>query len=433
MRIRDLASTGALALAALLAASGCGIGGAGDDTPALQGEVTGEADGEITFQTWNLKADYDDYFTALIAAFEEEHPGAAVRWLDQPAEGYAEKLSVDAAAGELPDVVNVAPDLVHPLAEAGLVLDLDRARPGAAGAYLPDAWAGFTMPGGSGTYAYPWYLNTGPIFYNRALFERAGLDPDAPPATYDELFEQAVAMAEATDGEVAMLGQTPGIVDLGLYGSEPMNPEGTEFTFNDAAAVELVGHYKDMYDAGALVPEALTQDYTGSGEQFMSGAIAWAPGSAYDLANFRTNAPTLYENVGITGVLTNTGQAHMYLQGLAVSARTAEPATAAAFAEFVTDAANQEAFAREVQIFPSTAGSLDDPYFTEDDGTDESRVRVAAAEQLATATSYTPVRFSDQMQNILRNEIALAMLGDKTPQEALDAAVEESNALLGTD
>ncbi|ASU85117.1 sugar ABC transporter substrate-binding protein [Nocardiopsis gilva YIM 90087] len=432
MRIRPHASIGALVTAAALAVSGCGIGG-NTGTAAPQGEITGEVTGEITFQTWNLKADYSEYFNGVIAAFEKEHPGATVKWLDQPAEGYAEKLSVDAAAGELPDVVNVAPDLVYPLAKAELVLDIDEARPEASKAYLPDAWSGFAMPGRSGTYAYPWYLNTGPIFYNRALFEQAGLDPDAPPTSYDELFDQAITMAEATDGEIAMLGQTPGIVDLGLYGSQLMNEDGTAFTFNDAAAVEMIQRYKEMYDAGALVPESLTQDYTGSGEQFMSEAIAWAPGSAYDLDNFRTNAPSLYKNVGITEVLTNTGQAHMYLQGLAVSARTSHPATATAFAEFVTNAENQEAFAHEVQIFPSTVGSLDDPYFTEEDGTDEGRVRVAAATQLATATNYTPVRFSDQMQNILRNEIALAMRGDKTPRQALDAAVDECNSLLDTE
>ncbi|MDA2803838.1 ABC transporter substrate-binding protein [Nocardiopsis suaedae] len=429
MRTPAIRAAAALAAAALTA-SGCGLAAPGSGGAGQDGPVDGPADGAITFQTWNLKADYEEFFTGVIEDFEEANPGARVRWLDQPAEGYADKLSADAAAGTLPDVVNVAPDLVHPLAEAGMVLDLDRARPGAAGAYTADAWAGFTVPGEDGTYAYPWYLNTGPVFYNRALFEEAGLDPDAPPTTYDELFDQAQRMAEATGGKTAMLGQTPGIIDLGLYGSQAMNEDGTRFTFNDAAGVEMVERYKELYDAGALVPEALTQDYTGAGEQFMSGAIAWAPGSAYDLENFRTNAPDLYENVGITEVITNTGRAHMYLQGLAVSAESEDPATAAAFAEFVTNAANQEAFAHEVQIFPSTKGSLDDPYFTEEDGTDEGRVRVAAAAQLESATSYTPVVFGDQMQNLLRDEIALAMRGDKSPQQALDDAVDRCNALL---
>jgi len=431
MRIGTITRASALAVAVLLTASGCGISMGTGGGQGGGGEVSGAADGSITFQTWNLKTEYADFFEELIDEFEKENPGSQVRWVDQPAEGYADKLSADAAAESVPDVVNVAPDLVHPLARAGAVLELEEARPGAAEAYLPDAWESFAMPGMDGVYAYPWYLNTGPVFYNRELFEQAGLDPDDPPSTFDELFDQALRMAEETGGETAMLGQTPGIIDLGMYGSQLMNGEGTEFTFNDAPAVEMVQRYREMYEAGALVPEALTQDYTGTGEQFMSGALAWAPGSAYDLENFRTNAPGLYENVGITEVLTNTGKANMYLQGVAVSAATEEPATATAFAEFVTGAAQQEAFAREVQIFPSTAGSLEDPYFTEDDGTDEGRVRVAAAAQLESAASYNPVLFNDQMKNLLRDEIALAVKGDKSPRQALDDAVDRCNELLG--
>ncbi|MFC7740268.1 ABC transporter substrate-binding protein [Nocardiopsis composta] len=289
MRIGTITRASALAVAVLLTASGCGISMGTGGGQGGGGEVSGAADGSITFQTWNLKTEYADFFEELIDEFEKENPGSQVRWVDQPAEGYADKLSADAAAESLPDVVNVAPDLVHPLARAGAVLELEEARPGAAEAYLPDAWESFAMPGMDGVYAYPWYLNTGPVFYNRELFEQAGLDPDDPPSTFDELFDQALRMAEETGGETAMLGQTPGIIDLGMYGSQLMNGEGTEFTFNDAPAVEMVQRYREMYEAGALVPEALTQDYTGTGEQFMSGALAWAPAAP---TTWRTSAPT---------------------------------------------------------------------------------------------------------------------------------------------
>ncbi len=87
--------------------------------------------------------------------------------------------------------MNVSPDLVAPLAKAGLALDLDKAAAQYKKEYLPGAWASHRIPGMKGTYAFPWYLNTGPLFYNKSLFRKAGLDPDRPPRTYDELFTDA--------------------------------------------------------------------------------------------------------------------------------------------------------------------------------------------------------------------------------------------------
>jgi multiple sugar transport system substrate-binding protein len=87
-------------------------------------------------------------------------------------------------------------------------------------------------------------------------------------------------------------------------------------------------------------------------------------------------------------------------------------------------------FAKKVAIFPSTAGSLDDPYFTKEDGTDETRVRIAAAKSLKNAVNYTPVLFSEQMKTALRNEVAKALQGKESPEEALDNAVKACDTLL---
>ncbi|MYW15297.1 extracellular solute-binding protein [Streptomyces sp. SID2955] len=417
----------AAAVALVLPLSACGSGG-GDGGTA---DASGKVEGDITFQTWNLRANFKSYFEGLIDDFEAKYPGTHVKWVDQPAEGYADKLSADAAGGTLPDVVNVSPDLVAPLAQAGLALDLDKAAPAYRSEYLPGAWAGHQVPGRTGTYAFPWYLNTGPLFYNKALFEKAGLDPDRPPKTYDELFADARRMAGKTGGKVATLANVPTIEDFGRYGVPLMNEQGTGFAFNDAKGVELLTRYKELYDAKALDPQALTATGESAGKKFLTGAVAMNPGSALDLGNFKKNAPSLYRNIGITDQITSTGHVNMYVMGVMVNSRTRHTPAAVAFAHFVTDARNQMSFARKVAIFPSTAGSLDDPYFTKEDGTDETRVRIAAAKSLKSAVNYTPVLFSEQMKTALRNEVAKALQGKESPREALDNAVEAADRLLG--
>jgi multiple sugar transport system substrate-binding protein len=417
----------AAAVAALvLPLSACGSGN--DDSGSS--DASGKVEGDITFQTWNLKANFKSYFDGLIADFEKQYPGTHVKWIDQPAEGYADKISADAAGGTLPDVVNVSPDLVAPLAKAGLALDLDKAAAKYKKEYLAGAWASHQIPGMTGTYAFPWYLNTGPLFYNKSLFKKAGLDAGSPPKTYDELFADALQMAKKSDGKVATLANVPTIEDFGRYGVALMNKEGTAFTFNDSKGVQLLTKYKELYDAKALDPQALTATPESSGKKFLTEAVAMNPGSALDLGNFKKQAPNLYKNIGITDQITSTGHVNMYVMGVMVNSKTKHTPAAVAFAHYVTDAEHQMSFAKKVAIFPSTAGSLDDPYFTKEDGTDETRVRVAAAKSLKNAVNYTPVLFSEQMKTALRNEVAKALQGKESPKEALDNAVKQCNTLL---
>jgi multiple sugar transport system substrate-binding protein len=229
---------------------------------------------------------------------------------------------------------------------------------------------------------------------------------------------------------VATLANVPTIEDFGRYGVSLMNEEGTAFAFNGAKGVELLTRYKELYDAGGLDSQALTATPESSGKKFLTGAVAMNPGSALDLANFKKQAPSLYENIGITDQITSTGHVNMYVMGLLVNSRSERKPAAVAFARFVTDAAHQMSFAKQVAVFPSSAGSLEDPYFTKEDGTDETRVRVAAAKSLKTAVNYTPVLFSEQMKTELRNEVAKALQGKQSPEEALDNAVKACDRLL---
>ncbi|GAU69707.1 ABC transporter substrate-binding protein [Streptomyces sp. NBRC 110611] len=425
---RRTAAAAAALVTSALTLTACGPSGGSSGPDGASGKI----EGQVVFQTWNLRARFKDYFDGVIAAFEKKYPGTKVKWVDQPAEGYPQKLSADAAGGTLPDVVNVSPDLAYPLARAGLALDLEKSAGKYRAEYLPGAWQSYEMPGLPGVYGFPWYLNTGPMFYNKELFHKAGLDPRKPPRTYEQLFRDALSMAEKSGRKIAMLAGTPSVEDFGRYGVRLMNAQGTEFTFNEPKGVELLRRYQELYAAGALDAQALTAQAESSGRKFQQGSVAMNPGSALDLEKFRKEAPSLYARIGITDAVNNTGKANMYVQGLMVNARSEVKPAAVAFAHFVTGRENQMAFARKVTVFPSTRGSLDDPYFTKEDGTDATRVRVASAASLKTAVNYTPVLLSDQMKTVLRNAVARAVQGEQSPRAALDDAVAECNRLLKT-
>jgi multiple sugar transport system substrate-binding protein len=286
-------------------------------------------------------------------------------------------------------------------------------------------WAGID----GGTYGYPFYLNTGPSFFNTALLTKAGLDPKNLPKTYGELFTQAEKMAGSAKGAYSMLGRTPVIETFGTYGVELMDKDATAFTFNSAKGVELLTRYKELYDAGALTEDILNEKQVGEVDKFKAGELGWLPGSAYNLADFKKNAPDIYRSVAIGPIVADAAP-NMYIESLAVSSKTGNAATAVAFAKFATNRANQLAFAHRAAIFPATRNTLDDPYFTKDDGTDEGRVRVEAAAQIGRAVVYWPPAFSQAMVDELREQVALALKGEKSPKKALDDTVAFCNDKL---
>jgi hypothetical protein len=198
---------------------------------------------------------------------------------------------------------------------------------------------------------------------------------------------------------------------------------------NNAGGVELVERYRTLYEQGGLTDESLDELQTGELEGFKAGHLGWLPGSSYTLQELRDTAPQVYEDVAIGPLIANAAP-NMYIQSIAVNARSGNLPTAAAFAQFVTNRDNQLEFAQQAAIFPSAAGALSDPYFTTEDGTDDARVRVAAAQQVEEAVVYWPPAFSAQAVDFLREQVALAILGDKTAQEALDDAVDYANERL---
>lgn len=449
---RAALAAGVVSMGLVLAA--CGTG-AGTDTatdvtvvetdtvqvnePATEptGEATGEAtatddlSGDITFQTWNLKNDtFTPYFDDLIAEFESLHPGTTINWIDHPAEGYQASLSAAAAAGNLPDVMDLGPELAYTLAQAGALVNLAEVDPSARDQFLPQAWDGMTFDGlGGGTYGFPWYLNTGPAFFNTAIFEQCGLDPNNLPTNFDELFEQAEILSTNCPDRT-MVARMPAIETFGEYGVPLMNEDGTEFTFNDQRGVDFVQRFVDLYQRAGITQDALNALQTNEVEEFMAGRLAYLAGSAYTLGQIQAQAPEVAETLAIAPRINNAAP-NMYIQSLGVNANSHNMPLAIEWAKFVTNAANQIEFCKLANVFPSAEGALNDPWFTESDGTPERQVIVDSAKTINDAVVWWPPAFSgDADANTLREQIALAVMGNQTAQEALDNAASFSNDRL---
>jgi multiple sugar transport system substrate-binding protein len=425
MTIRRIGAAGA-ALTVLAALGGCALNGAGGTQTDAGADASGEVTGEVTLQTWALKPSFTEYVEGVIDDFEQEYPGTTVTWLDQPGDGYSEKVLAQAAAGELPDVTNLPPDFALSLAREGLLTDVTTVDDTLADTYVPGALEAYQYRGIEGTFGFPWYLTTDLNYWNTEMFEAAGLDPAAPPTSLDELVAQARTMLDETGGY--LMSRKPGVGDFAAEGIPVLSEDGTEFVFNTPEAAALLDVYRTAYADGLLPDDVLTDAYLGNSQLFTEGKVAWSTGGGNFINSVLENNPSLEGKITPSPYM---GATPLYVQGLSVSSQSANPTTAVALARFVTNAANQDAFAAEVPgVFPSTTASQENPELAESDGTPQGDAKQIAFSNLTTAQVLQPVEVDEAMTTIINQQFAAAIAGDKTSQEALDAAVEECNRLL---
>jgi ABC-type glycerol-3-phosphate transport system substrate-binding protein len=186
-------------LVAALASASCG--GASDTD-------SGSGDGAGQLVVWDWKsgdASAAAYLEQARADFAQRHPDVSVEFVAQPFDQYYTLLGAAIQAGEGPDVIMFngggqirdRTDALVPLDE--YVAD-DRQR--LAG------WEAFARDGE--VFGAPVTLQGHPIYYNKALYEQAGLDPEAPAANWDEFLGDCTAIADATGASCFALGNKEG-------------------------------------------------------------------------------------------------------------------------------------------------------------------------------------------------------------------------------
>lgn len=428
MQRRHLSILSSVALCAAfgLTLSAC-TGGAPTQGDQNSGAATGALSGDITFQTWSLKNDkFTPYFEKLVSDFQSAHPGTTIKWIDQPGDGYEDKLLQQAESGELPDVVNLPDSFAFELAKAGQLVDLASADPDTLKLYVEGGLKGYTFDGLDGTWAYPWYLGTDLSWWNTKQLKEAGIDQI--PTTNDEYLAAALSAAKKTNGKVRLISSMPDITVFSDAGV-PIMQDG-KFTFNTDEAVATLQKYVDLYQAGAMPPDALNNDYAGNSTLFTQGKVAFTTSTSSFVTQLTNDAPSLLPSVDVTPRLANPP---LFVQGISVAKDSKNPALALAFAQFATNTDNQIAFVKLAQGFlPGTIAANESPEkFTDASATPLMKKAVSlAAEAMKTAKPSTTLQYTDAMKQYVGQQLALALQGKITAKEALDKAVAFCNQNL---
>ena len=410
-------------------------------TVVLQGCAPQPSSKELQFWTLQLSPQFDAYIEDVIAAWESHNPGIDVRWTDIPWGAVERKLLAAVFARTAPDVVNLNPGFAVKLAERDGLLVLDeRVSPTARQNYLPGAWQASTGP--KGTFGIPWYLTSRITLVNSDLLAAAGYSH--PPTRWEELPDFAAAVKQATGRYALFVSVAPDdsseILESFVQMGVELIDDRYRAAFNTSAGRRAFAFWSQLYRQGLLPPEVISQGHRRAVELYQSGDLALLATSAAALQSIRTNAPRIAAVTRPTRPLVGAqGHANMAVMNLVVLRQSLIPEEAVDFALFVTNAANQLAFAKASGTLPSektALAALRDDLLSQRQQLDQAdptlslslAARTLSLDVLDQARVLVPADPGiKQLQGILYKHLQKAMLGQITAAAAVDAAAEEWN------
>ncbi|HEY3423572.1 MAG TPA: ABC transporter substrate-binding protein, partial [Negativicutes bacterium] len=164
-------------------------------------------------------------------------------------------------------------------------------------AYLADFYPGFMTNSQTRgkTWGIPFQRSTIILYYNKDAFKEAGLDPEKPPATWDEMVSDAKALTKEgrwgleipSTGYAYWMLQTFVLQQNG--NTNLMNLDGNETYFNSPAAVQGLQYWLDLSRKYKVMPEN-TIEWATVPTDFIEGKTAMMYHTTGNLTNVKKNA-----------------------------------------------------------------------------------------------------------------------------------------------
>ena len=288
--------TMAMALAGLMLTSMAG-------TTALTAKAENDDVMELTmYFPVSVGGGPDALIDALCEEYHKENPNVKVTPVY--AGSYADtRTKVQAAikGGNTPDLAIMFSIDLYSLLSMDAIADIDSfCTTDADKEWLNGFYDGFMMNSRDGetTYGIPWQRSTIVLYYNKDAFEAAGLDPEQPPKTWDELKEDAKKLTITENGQTTQYGiQIPS--DGYAYwmlqtfcveqsGFNLMNETGTETYYDDERTAKGLEFWKSLADDGSM-PEGIVAWAT-TPSDFLEGKTAMMYHTTGNLTNVKNNA-----------------------------------------------------------------------------------------------------------------------------------------------
>jgi ABC-type glycerol-3-phosphate transport system substrate-binding protein len=373
----------------------------------------------------------------LAAAFEKQNPGITIKLQANPYGGLEGKVMIALKSGIPPDLIEVQNSWIPSyqatgaLEDVGAVIDQGSVP---RKDFIPATLAACSVDGK--IYGLPFQAEALAMLYRKDLFREAGLDPEKPPQTWDEMIEVSKKLTYTSKSGQRRYGY--GIAGGGpegqgntLYRSLPyvwmnggdiLSADMKRATLSSPEAVAGVKFYTDMYTSLKVAPPSTLEN--GGLELrrlFMAGTIAMYQGTPTELERFAQDAPNLDYGIGI--VPHPKGKETAALLGgwgFILPKAGKNKAEAVKLLQFL---ARPENIALYTRTFPTTTTAMSLPRFA-DPKLDAFKVMMTHARPQPAIGTWL------EISSAYYKSIQEVLIGGASPQAAMAAADKAIDAVL---
>jgi len=402
------------ALAGVALTAGLAAGSAGTAQAQSGGKVT------VWVGSW-----WEPQVSLTKQMWAKDNPGIALDIQPLPINGYLDKFTTAALGGAPPDVVDLDTSWVSTVAALGLLQPLtDVAAKLTVEDISPAAWSASRFKGVQ--YAIPNRSGPGVYYYNKTVFDKAGVPYPTDGWTYDDFLR--IAQKLTIPGQQHGVGVPADISDpsnvttmfapiLWAMGGDFLTPDGAKPAINTPQSVKAITFWSDLYLKYKVTPEGTPNFATTRDIQplFEANKIGMLTSSSNAFDTFSANKNLQWGTV-LSPDKVNRGGG--WTMGIPVGA--ANPKGAETFILWLS---RPEIMAKVMNRFPSNRKALDLPPWN-----DPAKAIFKQAE--IDGRSVPSVAGWFKMQEAIIVELQRILVGQKTPQKAADDAAARMAAII---
>lgn len=382
--------------------------------------VSAQEQTEITYFTFSAAPDQLETLDAMIAAFNETYPNITVNVETAPYADYFTELQTRVAGGTAPDVFELNYENFVTYANRDVLYDITELTaedPAFGDGFYPNALDAFTLDGKQ--FGLPASFSNVVLFYNKDLFDAAGLDYPTAEWTWTEEMAAAEAL---TDREAGVWGMHAPIAYNEFYKTAAQNgcrivDDTGAVTIDQPGCVEALQYMVDATNTNKVQPTEADLAGVSDGDLFLQGQIAMLTTGIWMFPAF-ADAPFAWDIALEPG---NTEKAHHFFSNAAVISKDTDQVDAAwAWQSFLTG--SPETARLRVEANWELPAVSDQAVFESWLSQTPPESREVVFEALDTLI--TPPAFTDQaqVQDAIDGVIDQVIAGDMTAQEALTEA-----------
>ena len=305
--------------------------------PAALAEGGASMEGKIILPFWHstdeqaVQAWWDKY----VALFNEQSDTIYVDMQAVPSDAYDAKLKAAQATGTAPQLLYVSYTDCLAKSVTGLYMPLDDLIDPAV---WDDVYDSVEDMCGVGGVHYLLPLQTEPysmLFYRKDMFEAAGLDPNAPPTSWEQLIEYAKKLTTPEHFGLAISGEGDnGWVNWGweaMFGKNLLNDDWSGTNVRDPEFTNLINLYKTLLDDESIPAQPMNAFW--NIQPLCEGRVAMQFNGSWAITSIMTDYASVCDpaNIGLCpaptpdGIVDGVTTVATGGYGMAIDANAANP------------------------------------------------------------------------------------------------------------